>query len=62
MESEHMRTFVNLFSFVAGLFVGVLAGAALLAYSYQEAGLYPPDDATIKFLARERGWLRDDVQ
>jgi hypothetical protein len=58
----HMRTFFNLFSFVAGLFVGVLAGAALLAYSYQEAGLYPPDDATIKFLARERGWLRDDVQ
>ncbi len=57
-----MRTFVNLLSFVAGLFVGVLAGAALLAYSYQEAGLYPPDDATIKFLARERGWLRDDVQ
>ena len=21
----------------------------------------PPDDATIKFIARERGWLREDV-
>ena len=35
--------------------------AALLAYAYQAAGLYPPDDATIKFIARERGWLKDDV-
>lgn len=48
--------------FVIGLVVGVLSGAALLAYAYQEAGLYPPDDATIKFLARERDWLRADVE
>ena len=33
----------------------------LLAYAYQAAGLYPPDDATIKFIARERGWLKEDV-
>ena len=38
-----------------------VGGAALLAYAYQAAGLYPPDDATIKFIARERGWLKDDV-
>ena len=56
-----MRTLVNLFVFVAGLVTGVVAGAALLAFAYQEAGLYPPDDATIKFMAREKGWLRDDV-
>ena len=39
--------------------LGVLveeADAVLAAY--QAAGLYPPDDATIKFIARERGWLR----
>ena len=24
-------------------------------------GLYPPDDATIKFIARERGWLKEDI-
>jgi len=29
--------------------------------THQAAGLYPPDDATIKFIARERGWLKDDV-
>ncbi len=57
-----MRTIVNLFVFVAGLVMGVIAGAALLAYAYQEAGLYPPDDATIKFMARERGWLREDIE
>jgi hypothetical protein len=52
---------MKLLMFVLGLVVGVLAGAVLLAYAYQEAGLYPPDDATIKFIARERGWLKDDV-
>jgi hypothetical protein len=56
-----MRTFVSVLSFLAGLGVGLIGGAALLAYAYQAAGLYPPDDATIKFIARERGWLRDDV-
>ncbi|GAB4115084.1 MAG: hypothetical protein Fur005_23160 [Roseiflexaceae bacterium] len=47
--------------FLFGLALGFLGGAGLLAYAYQAAGLYPPDDATIKFIARERGWLRDDV-
>jgi hypothetical protein len=47
--------------FLVGAIVGLLAGALLLAYAYQEAGLYPPDDATIKFIARERGWLKEDV-
>jgi hypothetical protein len=47
--------------FLLGLVVGLLGGAVLLAYAYQEAGLYPPDDATIKFIARERGWLKEDV-
>jgi hypothetical protein len=57
-----MRTATHLVAFVCGLVVGVLAGAALLAYTYQEAGLYPPDDTTIKYMARERGWLRADVE
>jgi hypothetical protein len=57
-----MRTVSHVGMFVIGLVVGVLSGAALLAYAYQEAGLYPPDDATIKFLARERDWLRADVE
>ncbi len=52
---------MKLLMFVLGLVVGLLAGAVLLAYAYQEAGLYPPDDATIKFIARERGWLKDEV-
>ncbi len=56
-----MRTIVSALSFLVGLGVGLIGGAALLAYAYQAAGLYPPDDATIKFIARERGWLRDDV-
>ena len=43
------------------LAMGLIGGAALLAYAYQAAGLYPHDDATIKFIARERGWLKDDV-
>jgi hypothetical protein len=56
-----MRTTVSALMFVIGLGVGLIGGAALLAYAYQAAGLYPPDDATIKFIARERGWLREDV-
>ncbi len=56
-----MRSIIGLFTFVIGLVLGLVGGAALLAYAYQAAGLYPPDDATIKFIARERGWLRDDV-
>lgn len=52
---------MKFFLFVLGLLLGVLGGAALLAYAYQQAGLYPPDDATIKFIARERGWLKDEV-
>lgn len=47
--------------FILGALLGLLGGAALLAYAYQQAGLYPPDDATIKFIARERGWLKDEV-
>ncbi len=47
--------------FILGILLGLLGGAALLAYAYQQAGLYPPDDATIKFIARERGWLKDEV-
>jgi hypothetical protein len=57
-----MRSVIRVTVFLAGLVIGVVTGAALLAYAYQEAGLYPPDDATIKFLARERGWLREDVE
>jgi hypothetical protein len=52
---------LSIFMFLLGAVVGLVGGAALLAYAYQAAGLYPPDDATIKFIARERGWLRDDV-
>ncbi len=56
-----MKQVLGVFSFLIGLLIGVIGGAALLAYAYQAAGLYPPDDATIKFIARERGWLRDDA-
>jgi hypothetical protein len=56
-----MKNILGAFTFLIGLFIGMVGGAALLAYAYQAAGLYPPDDATIKFIARERGWLRDDV-
>lgn len=56
-----MRKIIGAFAFLLGLMLGMVGGAALLAYAYQAAGLYPPDDATIKFIARERGWLRDDV-
>jgi hypothetical protein len=56
-----MGKIVSALAFIFGLALGVVGGAALLAYAYQAAGLYPPDDATIKFIARERGWLRDDV-
>jgi hypothetical protein len=56
-----MKQVVGAITFLFGLLVGLIGGAALLAYAYQMAGLYPPDDATIKFIARERGWLRDDV-
>jgi hypothetical protein len=56
-----MKQAVGALTFLVGLVVGLVGGAALLAYAYQAAGLYPPDDATIKFIARERGWLKDDV-
>jgi len=56
-----MRKIAGIMAFVIGLGMGLIGGAALLAYAYQAAGLYPPDDATIKFIARERGWLREDV-
>lgn len=56
-----MQKTVSFLTFVLGVGLGLVGGAALLAYAYQAAGLYPPDDATIKFIARERGWLRDDV-
>jgi hypothetical protein len=56
-----MKQVLGAVTFLVGLLVGLIGGAALLAYAYQMAGLYPPDDATIKFIARERGWLRDDV-
>ena len=51
----------KIIALIFGVLLGTVGGAALLAYAYKEAGLYPPDDATIKFIARERGWLRDDV-
>jgi hypothetical protein len=61
-KGDHrMKGILGAFTFLFGLAVGMVGGAALLAYAYQAAGLYPPDDATIKFIARERGWLRDDV-
>ena len=56
-----MRNGVGALTFLIGLGIGMIGGAALLAYAYKMAGLYPPDDATVKFIARERGWLRDDV-
>jgi len=56
-----MRKVIGLLTFMIGLAIGLVGGAALLAYAYQAAGLYPPDDATIKFIARERGWLKEDV-
>lgn len=52
---------MKFFLFVLGLLLGLLGGAGLLAYAYQAAGLYPPDDATIKFIARERGWIKEDL-
>lgn len=56
-----MRKVIGVVAFLTGLLAGIVGGAALLAYAYQAAGLYPPDDATIKFIARERGWLKDDL-
>jgi hypothetical protein len=56
-----MGKFTATLLFIFGLLLGIAGGAGLLAYAYQAAGLYPPDDATIKFIARERGWLREDV-
>lgn len=56
-----MSKALGIVTFLFGLMIGVVGGAALLAYAYQAAGLYPPDDATIKFIARERGWLKEDV-
>ena len=53
--------YMKFFIFLIGALVGLVGGAALLAYAYQAAGLYPPDDATIKFIARERGWLKEDA-
>jgi hypothetical protein len=62
-EEEYaiMRKVIGLLTFLIGLVIGLVGGAALLAYAYQAAGLYPPDDATIKFIARERGWLKEEV-
>jgi hypothetical protein len=56
-----MRNVIGVITFLVGLGLGLIGGAALLAYAYQAAGLYPPDDATIKFIARERGWLKEEV-
>lgn len=56
-----MGKVIGFFTFLVGLVIGIVGGAALLAYAYQAAGLYPPDDATIKFIARERGWLKEDI-
>jgi hypothetical protein len=56
-----MRNVIGAVMFVIGLGLGIIGGAALLAYAYQAAGLYPPDDATIKFIARERGWLKEEL-
>jgi hypothetical protein len=61
IRGGYMKRIIGGFAFLLGLIIGLIGGAALLAYAYQAAGLYPPDDATIKFIARERGWLRDDV-
>lgn len=54
-----MRRVGAIAAFVIGAIIGLVGGAALLAYAYQAAGLYPPDDATIKFIAQERGWLSE---
>ncbi|MBP8253039.1 MAG: hypothetical protein KAX40_11800 [Herpetosiphon sp.] len=56
-----MKKAKMILAFLFGALVGLLGGAAALAYVYQEAGLYPPDDATIKFIAQERGWLNPSV-
>ena len=56
-----MRKAIGFVTFLLGLVIGMVGGAALLAYAYQMAGLYPPDDATIKFIARERGWLKEEL-
>ena len=40
-----MKQLVGMFTFMLGLILGLVGGAALLAYAYQAAGLYPPDDA-----------------
>jgi hypothetical protein len=61
IEEFTMRNVIGALTFLIGLGLGIIGGAALLAYAYQAAGLYPPDDATIKFIARERGWLKEDV-
>lgn len=55
-----MRRAGAIAAFLIGAFIGIVGGAALLAYAYQKAGLYPPDDATIRFIAQERGWLNDE--
>lgn len=57
-----MRRFGAILAFVIGAVVGLVGGAALLAYAYQVAGLYPPDDATIKFIAQERGWFEANAE
>ena len=58
-EFKRMRRFGAIVAFLIGAVAGLIGGAALLAYAYQAAGLYPPDDATIKFIAQERGWLNE---
>ncbi len=60
LPDERMH-YMRFLAFLIGALVGLVGGAALLAYAYQAAGLYPPDDATIKFIARERGWLKDEA-
>jgi len=57
-----MRRFGAILAFLIGAVVGLVGGAALLAYAYQVAGLYPPDDATIKFIAQERGWFDPNTE
>ena len=42
-----MRNALGALMFILGIGLGLVGGAALLAYAYQAAGLYPPDDATI---------------
>ncbi len=60
LVSERIQ-WMKFLAFLIGALVGLVGGAALLAYAYQAAGLYPPDDATIKFIARERGWLKEEL-